>query len=105
MDPSAAVIEGLWAADNTGVDILINGAATGNTSGGFGSYDAFLINSGFIAGANTLDFVVTDIGVISGFRVESIQLSLTAVPEPETYAGVAAAGLVGFALLRRRSAH
>ena len=32
LDPTTANIGGTWATDNTGLDILINGASTGNTS-------------------------------------------------------------------------
>jgi len=61
LDPSTARIEGMWSADNEGVDILINDLSTGFTSpaGGFATdFVPFLITSGFLAGLNTLDFVV-----------------------------------------------
>jgi hypothetical protein len=74
-DPSTAQITGRWSADNTGVQILINGDDTGNwpTSSDFRVFDTFSVMSGFIAGENTLDFVVNNSGVDlnpTGLRVE-----------------------------------
>jgi hypothetical protein len=51
---------GQWAVDNTGIDILVNGVSTGITSPGFTSFTPFVINTGFIAGLNTLDFIVNN---------------------------------------------
>lgn len=39
-----------------------------------------------------------------GLDSQADTLSLTVVPEPETYAAVAGAGLVAFGLFRRRAA-
>lgn len=96
LDPSTAVLTGKWASDN-GASMLLNSAATGNTlpSTGFGSLTSFTVTSGFVAGVNTLDFIVSnDLGVNgsspSALRVE---ISGTAsVPEP-------ALGVLGFAFL------
>jgi hypothetical protein len=115
-DPSSAQIKGFIAADN-GVDILLNGnkvktfyQPTGYTftPSAFAS-QSLSINSGFIAGMNTLDFVVTNevqaTGNPTGLRAA---LSGTAnpapTPEPAT-AAVLAGGLVGLAgyIRRRRS--
>ena len=41
-------------------------------------------------------------GNYSGLRVDNLVVSYTAVPEPEEWAAIAGAGLVGFALWRRR---
>jgi len=73
-DPAKAVITGKWAVDNSGVDILINGVSLGifnNT--GFGGFADFTIDSGFVAGVNTLDFHMANApsGVNpTGIRVE-----------------------------------
>jgi hypothetical protein len=98
LDETTASLAGQWAADNTGLDILINGASTGNTCGGFSTLCNFNIASGFIAGINTLEFQVQDVGGISGFLVSSISgtadESVTEVPEPGLIA-IFALGLAG----------
>lgn len=75
LDPSSAVISGVWTSDNTGPQVLLNGVATGATSdGNFGALtNTFTFNNGFLAGMNTLDFVVTNFGPgtnPTGVRVE-----------------------------------
>ena len=60
-DEDTAQITGQWAVDNGGTDILINGTSTGNTNtAGFGGFTAFSVTGGFVAGTNTLDFVVSN---------------------------------------------
>mgnify|MGYP003502844548 CR=1 FL=1 len=84
--------------DNLGIDVLINGTSTGHALPNFGwpSLHGFAIDSGFIAGINTLDFVLQNQGGPTGLRVE---MSGTAfVPEPTSMALMA---LVGAALLMR----
>ena len=83
LDAGTAVISGLWATDNFGLDILINGLSTGNTCGGFSVFCGFSVASGFVSGINTLDFVVQDVGSISGLLVGSISGSADAVAAPE----------------------
>jgi hypothetical protein len=90
LDASTASISGLWGVDDTGV-INLNGASTGNTIttiGGFSTLTPFSITSGFSAGVNTLDFVVTNGGGPTGLRVDDIVTSAQAtdgvVPEPAT---------------------
>jgi hypothetical protein len=104
-DPSTAAIWGRWATDNDGLNILLNGNGTGQTSPGFGSWTSFSLSGGFIAGVNTLDFVVYDYGSIAGFRSEFQASSVDAVPEPGTIALVALGlGAVAFARRARRRA-
>jgi hypothetical protein len=68
-------IDGGWAVDNTGVDILVNGVSKGITnSAGFGSFTPFMItaNNGLVAGPNILDFVLNNAPVTpnpTGLRV------------------------------------
>lgn len=60
-DPTTAVIEGQWATDNGGIDILINGVSTGQSNpSGFASWTPFRIAHGFLPGVNTLTFMVNN---------------------------------------------
>jgi len=71
-DPANAQIRGQWAMDNYGTDIQLNGVSLGLTNNaGFTSLSAFTITNAFVAGLNTLDFVITNISAgPSAFRVE-----------------------------------
>lgn len=88
-------ITGRLAADDDGVSVTLNGGTPLITGpAGFSSYTNFAINSGFIAGTNTLDFLVNNLGgAPTGLRVEM-------VPEPLA-ATLSVLGFGGFALLRR----
>ena len=72
MDPTNSLIRGQWAMDNWGTDILLNGVSLGLTNyAGFAAFSAFTITNGFVAGSNTLDFVITNITAgPAAFRVE-----------------------------------
>jgi hypothetical protein len=99
---ASAMITGQWASDNEGVDILINGISTGQmTTSQFTAFTAFTITSGFVAGLNTIDFIVHNDGGPTGLRVEQTGTA-NAVPEPAALAlfGVGAA-MLGFARRRR----
>jgi hypothetical protein len=112
-DATSAQITGLWASDNN-AEILLNGAATGFTlpanGVSFSFLHAFTISSGFVAGLNTLDFRVTDVGPPTALRVDSIagtaDLAPPAtggVPEPSTWAVmILGFGAAGAALRYRR---
>jgi hypothetical protein len=74
-DPSTAVVTGLWATDNAGSDISINGQSTGqpNTTQ-FTSYTPFTISSGFVAGPNVIEFKLNNSAVgYTGLRVDQIR--------------------------------
>jgi hypothetical protein len=65
MNASGAVIVGRWASDNGGLDIRLNGTSTGFTNPAqFAAYTPFTLSASaghpFIAGLNTLDFVVNN---------------------------------------------
>jgi hypothetical protein len=86
-NPATAIVRGVWASDNTTTAVLLNGQATGITGpSNFASQPnaPFLLTSGFVAGVNTLDFVVNNNALgPSGIRVEvsgTAQLSGTGQP-------------------------
>ncbi|WP_296510213.1 PEP-CTERM sorting domain-containing protein [Rhodoferax sp.] len=102
---STASFSGKFAADNSAL-VKLNGVQLG-ASTGFNSFSAFSASNGFNSGANTLEFVVTNLaqrsGNPTGLRVEFTASNVTAVPEPETYAMLLAGlGLMG-AISRRRA--
>lgn len=84
LDPSTASISGLWATDNEGSDILLNGQSAGNKSVGFTAFTSFSIPPGslFVSGLNTLDFLVHNDRGPTGLRVEMTgQASPVGVPD------------------------
>ena len=92
-NPASATIGGQFAVDNALTDIVINGIDTKYT-GPSGSFDKFYtlpnFTGDFVAGVNTIDFIVSNGGGPAGFRAE---LTGTAfVPEPSSVA------IVGLAL-------
>ena len=104
---ASAAFTGRFASDNA-AEVKLNGSTIA-TGTGFTSWSGFSASSGFHAGVNTLDFVVTNFaqngGNPAGLRVEFDSSSVTAVPEPETYAMlIAGMGLVGFVARRRKQA-
>lgn len=87
---------------------LINGVGLGyTTSGGqfVAGFAAFQVTSGFVAGINTLDFVVNNGGGPTGLRVEMTGNAdlQQAVPEPGSLALVGLA-IAGLGVARRRKA-
>ena len=58
-NPASARITGRWAADNRGQSVILNGTPLAVPApSSFDSWAAFNINSGFISGMNTLQFVI-----------------------------------------------
>ena len=98
-DPSKLIIVGQWASDNYGLDIQVNGNSTANAySSSFAAYTTFTIygtNTGlnWVAGTNTLDFVVKNDALgYTGLRVE---FTLSNLPIPPGTAPIIATQPVG----------
>jgi hypothetical protein len=106
-DPTTAYISGKWSTDNSGVDILLNGVSLGLTAEGLESWYDFVIDSGFIAGINSLEFVVYNkpglSGNPTGLRVDMAGTA-TVVPVPAAVwlFGSGLLGLMGYS--RRKAA-
>lgn len=96
-----AAFTGRFAADNDAV-IKLNNQVIASGSG-FTAWNGFAASAGFQAGVNTLQFVVGNWaqngGNPTGLRVEFLSSSVTAVPEPSSYAmllaGLVLVGVVG----------
>ena len=86
-DPSTAAITGQWASDNEST-IYLNGVNTGFTHSTpleMSFFNNFSLTSGFVAGQNTLSFVVTQ-DFSNATNPEGLQVNIlsavAAVPEP-----------------------
>jgi hypothetical protein len=111
LDPSTAVITGLWATDNTGHEILLNGVPTGNPQvGSFPVLSPFEISQAlgdaFLPGINTLTFVVENAPATfnpAGLRVEGLVAHANVIPEPSSVVLAAmGVGALGWGLRRGR---
>lgn len=104
-DAASALINGLWATDDTGLEIRLNGVAVpGAGVAQFDAWTAFAINGGFLAGINTLEFDTRSTASPTGLRVEmTAQFTpIHRVPEPGSLALAALAlAVVSRASLRR----
>lgn len=111
-DANTASISGMWWVDNYGLQILINGvpivlsALPVNTFYPGAPAYSFAITSGFVAGANTLDFVVQNFDGTPGQQNPvALRVEMTGdadpLPEPGTLALLAVAVLAAGATRRR----
>lgn len=105
-DPSSVVINGRWAADDSG-SIIVNGTNANQTVVGFENYANFQLQNLFVAGTNQIDFKVNNGGGPTGLRVEFTSATAnplnSAVPEPATWAMMMVGfGLIGAAMRRKR---
>ena len=97
-------LAGQMAADNSVVDILLNGVSTGESASGFNVWTPFSLDAGsgngFAAGINTLEFVTNNGAPTgpTGLRVEFTDVTGSFVPEPTSVILV----LFGAALLSCR---
>lgn len=108
LDPSTAAISGRWSSDNNGLDILVNGNSTGQTTPveAFRNWHSFNIpNQYLVAGANQIDFKVDEIGAPGAFRAEFLHGTadpiFTGVPDPASSVGLMSLGLASLGLVRR----
>ena len=81
-NPSTVTISGDWTSDNAGSDIMVNGVSSGQSNpGNFGALMPFTLNSGFLAGLNTIDFKANNAGAgYTGLRVNRIRGLADALP-------------------------
>lgn len=99
------VIEGRWAADDSGLAIRISGQAVpGLAVAQYDQWTTFTIRTGFLAGRNTLQFDTLSTQSPTGLRVEFLRTDFQAqVPEPGS-AALLALGLVALTVARRAKA-
>jgi hypothetical protein len=69
-NPATAKITGQWGADNSGTAVRLNGMSLGITAASYAPLTSFTIETGFVAGTNTLEFEILDLGCPNGLRVE-----------------------------------
>ena len=80
IDPGTVYIKGLWSADDTAPDILVNGVSTGQPGSGLDGAAGFTISGAIghplVSGVNTIDFVVNNGGAAAnptGLRVQGVE--------------------------------
>ena len=103
-NPAVTSITVSCATDDAMNGAFLNGALLAGDCDGFGGFQVFGITSGFVAGTNTIDFLVQDNGPPGAFRAQFtsntdvLQNGPAPVPEPATLA------LLGFgaAMFARR---
>jgi hypothetical protein len=119
-DPATASITGQWSTDDQGLDIKINGVSTSQTTplSSYASWTAFSVNSGFISGINTLDFLVYNAladccNYPAGYNPTGLRVELTASADlatplpaalPLFASGLGALGLLGWRRKRKAQA-
>jgi hypothetical protein len=109
LNPATASLIGHFASDNKEISVLLNGVSESFTQSSacitlgvcYESFTPLSITSGFVAGVNTLDFIVNNAGGPTALRVE---LTGTASPVPEPASLLLLASLVTLTAtsLRRR---
>lgn len=106
-DAASASFAARFAADNAAV-VMLNGQQISSGSS-FSNWSNFSATTGFNAGVNSLDFLVTNFsqssGNPTGLRVEFLNSSVSAVPEPASvFTLMTGLLLMGFVRSRRKGA-
>lgn len=99
LEVAGATIDGQWSVDNTGVNIVLNGVSVPNTATDFTQFYTLAVHSGFVAGTNTLDFIVYNESGPTGLRTQLV--GAIAIPEPAA-AILMVVGLLGLIMVRGR---
>ncbi len=99
-DSATAVLSGDVAADNH-IYIYLNGVDEFNSTG-FSSQTPFSLTSGFMAGVNTVDFVVLNDSGPTGLLVDNTSATASPTPEPGSLILLATGAVVFTATMRKR---
>lgn len=80
-DPATARVTGVWSSDNSGIEVRLNGVATGlSFNGDFAGWSpTFTLSTGFVEGLNALEFVVNNAG--DGINPTGFRARLTGTAE------------------------
>lgn len=82
VDPAQVYIRARWAGDDPGASVALNGTTQVTGGPGFNAWGDFILQRGFVAGVNTLDFTVPDAGgCCTGLRVEYVNAQSGAANE------------------------
>jgi len=99
-DPATASIVGTFGTDNAGSIFLNSNAPVASTGvGAFGAPTPFTINSGFVAGLNTIHLQVNNQGDPTAFFVSFTSATATATAVQVPVPAVSWPALAGLALL------
>ncbi len=76
---TATYLTGTWAADDSGVQVLLNGNPLASSPTPYpGGTRGFSFANGFIPGVNTLQFVVNNTALNTGLQVQGLSVRTTA---------------------------